>query len=213
MRRCPDSGNTIFYRSQWKISKSIFSLKSIKDSRFLGVEIEETNFFCKSMADDVIFDGIEFWRGFFSVKNGINVSEEDDLPHFIGTNLAFKMIDFTNGFEATDFFESCYYHLPHETGKGFSQPKYIPIDPSRAVEFIGRKLFFIKPAKGHPAENWSGQPVDEWVAVECAQHKLKQAKEEDIARLQKELEQAKKSLREIQEKLNLPKRTPTPPNP
>ena len=40
-------------------------------------------------------------------------------------------------------------------------------------------------------EDWSGQPVDEWVAVECAQHKLKQAKEEDIARLQKELEQAK----------------------
>ena len=210
--RCPDTGNVIFYKSQWKISKSNFHPKSIKNSGFCGVKIEETSFFFLEMGDGVTFNEIEFWRGFFCVKNGIRVSDKESLPHFIGTHLAFEMIDFTNGLKAKDFFESCYYFLLHEAGKGFSQPKYIPIDPSRAVEFIGWDIFFIKPAKGRPAEDWSGQPVDEWVAVECAQHKLKQAKEEDIASLQRELEQDKKSLRKTQEKLNLPKRTPKPPN-
>ena len=206
-RLCPDTGDVIHHKSQWKISKSEFYPESIKKSKFYGVTIEETSFFFLKMEDDVIFYEIEFWQGSFQVNNKIRVLNEESLPNFIGTRLKFEMIDFLNGLKANDFFESCYYPLSLKIKEGLVHPEYIPIDSSRASDFINRRRCFIE-----SDEDWSGQPVDEWVAVECAQHKLKQAKEEDIVSLQRELEQAKKSLREAQEALNLPKKIPKPPN-
>ena len=182
-----------------------FGYAEMKNTTFRNMNIESTSFHYVQCVGGGFHD-VEFWGGDFCFKNPeqpMGISSYEDLPHFIGTDLGDSKFQFANVLDSSKFFEFCYASVGEHDG-------ITPfIDESRAYEIVDlTRKFFIESDKP-----WSEQPVDEWVAVECAQYKLKQAKEEDIASLQRELNQTKKSLRKAQEKLNLLKRTPKSPNP
>ena len=171
---------------------------------FGNAEINRAEFE-NTVVDDVVLTNVKFFRkvnflgGEFHNHNEINISSNIGFPSFFGTDVLLTKFTFDADIIPSDFFELCYY----DADVWPSDADNNPIDKVRGY----RDSFFVK-----SAENWSDQPIDEWVAVECAQYKLRQEKEKDVASLEKELKNAEGRLREIQEELNLPKKTPNPPS-
>ena len=179
-------------------------------SKFMGVEFNSVDINGVEFTDvniddvtvtDVRFREVDFLRGRFYGNGEIMTSSYLSFPYFVGTDFGVKKFTLDANVDLGLHFQLCYC----DESK-WSSGAYNPIDKNRRYK---------KGEHGHDAfvksnKNLSEQPVQEWVAVEYAQWKLARATKKDIANLERELEKAKKSLREIQEELNLPKKTPKP---
>ena len=157
------------------IFKCDFNDAYINDTTFCNVKIESSNFFDIDLFGSGGFYDVEFWEGGFSYKNIIGISSDSDLPYFIGTDLGDSEFQFANALEPDKFFELCYAPTNEQQDDITNF-----IDESRiyrAIDFP-TKVFVISDKSGEPWNKpWSGQPVREWVAVECAKKKLKQVED------------------------------------
>ena len=190
-----------------------FSYAEMKNTTFCNMNIESTNFSYISLLGGGFRD-VEFWRGDFCFKNPeqpMGISSDSDLPHFIGTDLGDSEFQFANVLDSNKFFEFCYAPMDEERG-GITTF----IDESRAYNTIDLRIkIFIK-----SNEDWSEQPVTDWVAVEIAQWKLEQAQSlsspfgdadaDAIIDAQAELENAIRDLDYAQDVLGLPPKIPKP---
>ena len=186
---------------------------------FMTIEFTTINFskccfidvaFDDAELEEVTFDEAYFIGGKFQIRNPIKISSYSDLPNFIGTKIESTEFNFSTGMNPKDYFELCY----SPKGQQPSQPSII--DDSRIYE-RGAHGFdvFVQP---ETKEDWSGQLVSEWVAMEIAQWKLEHIEYLSPSGLAKtdtseaiiELENATKTLHNFQEKLGLPQKIPQP---
>ena len=177
------------------ISDCDFNDTEIINTTFCNINIESSMFsYIQLVRSD--FHNVEFWRGNFCHKQSerpMDISSDEDLPHFIGTDLGDSNFQFANAIESNKFFKFCYASMNEE------QSGITPfIDESRAYEPVDLMNVFIKSDKP-----WSEQPADEWVAVEVAEWIMEQNRKtgEDIISLDPEWSEVTERLRKAQERL------------
>ena len=118
------------------------------------------------------------------------------LPCFMFMNLGETNFNFDDDFEPRDFFQFCYYP------KG--QRPSSKMDASLEYEKGGRgHKVFVMPEEESKQRPWSGQPAEQWVAVEMARWRLERGEEigEDTTELESELAKAEEELHDVQEYL------------
>ena len=187
VHRHPVTGMMFIYPPYRKIVDSHFHCKFIKKTKFYNLEIEKTHFFCDDMVD-VSFSQTKFFRGYFSVKNEVKVSETSILPYFIGTDLWSTNFNFEIEIDISEHFELCYYRENQHLSKLSKMYK------SRRYEAVHNLLVFVE-----SSQKWSREPAYQWVEKEVAEWKLEQAKEtgENTTKLKKDVIKAKKEWQEV----------------
>ena len=175
------------------------------DAHFTDVKFRYVRFanvlFWETYFKDVKFNMAYFVGGEFQSECAIRVFSYSDLPRFICSKIEAIKFEFSDDIDRRRFFEACYYYeddwLPDDNN---------PIDVSRGCE-EGADGFevFVKSEKP-----WSGQPAEEWVAMELVERKLKRAKNpllrgkidaKKVTEAESELAVAKKELQRAQERL------------
>ena len=194
------------------ISGCDFSNTGFSKTNFCNMRIENADFI-DVYIEDIKFFGVKFLKGIFRKGDRINISSENDLPHFVCTEITDVDFNFADSVDASQFFHLC-YHLERKKVGIRSGGKDISIDDSRKYKTSPWSGVFIKSDK----KDWSRQPVQEWIAVECAQWKLEQAEivmrhgdgPVDAISAQNELKNAIKTLNDAQRMLGLPEKIPQP---
>ena len=146
-------------------------------TKFCNIIIEATKFSNIKISGNTNFKDVEFWQGIFYCQGITSVESDSNLPFFIGTDLGDSDFQFANVLDSNKFFEFCYTSMGEHGG-------ITPfIDESRVYRYANTfnfttKVFVESDKFGEPWNKpWSGQPVREWVALECANKKLKQAED------------------------------------
>ena len=194
------------------ISDCDFSNTGFSKTSFCNMHIENADFI-NVYIKDIKFFGVKFLKGIFLGGDRIDISSDYDLPHFVCTEINDVDFNFVNNVDASRFFYLC-YHLDSKKVGIRSGGKDISIDDSRKYKTSPWSGVFIKSDK----KDWSRQPVQEWIAVECAQWKLEQAEiimrggggPADTISAQNELKNAIKALNDAQRILGLPEKIPQP---
>ena len=191
---------------------------------FSNTEFSNTNFYDmiieSSNCSDIQFVGggfhdVEFLGGNFCFNGNMDITPDLDLPRFFGTDLGDSDFNFSYDIDLNKFFKFCYAPMDKQ-GNIMNlideSRAYKFVDESQGYEFVDlmRKVFV------ESDELWSGQPVEEWVAVEKAQWKLEQIKsfpswkdnKKDVNKAKSDLEIAISILHRSQEFFRIPNKTP-----